>query len=1038
MEVDIRRRFSTENEEGDRSEKLLTKMSEDIQVMTSSLARIELYMSTLPAGGSMSPEATMSTTRTSRVPQGSFNEHQLLAAGIAPSQLLPSLTGVPPTPTAQNGPGSPGAEPTFNLRTARSKTVGGGLGERSEAPTDAETPSRRKSTGSGYSSASAEKGHNLFERLGTSWPASVQIRSRLRGGHNQSSENSSRVSEALAIHALPSKGGALGKRGTMGSRRCKLPMDPNSMAMNVVDVVKFVVLLHDILVVPFILAWNVPPSQTLFVFESVAAFYWSIDFVLNFLVGFYFKGELQMAFKDIITHYFRTWFCLDIFLLSADYMTLGLSYPQVGERNPSGNVFQIVRSIRILKLLRLIRFGSVVNKLAEISKKASAAQMAKIPLSLVVYNHLMACAWGVIGRLAPTDVGLRWLDNEIGGPELSHGSEQAYKDLDPLQQYAAAMHWTLAQMTPGPIDIVSRSLLERTFNIFVLVVGLLFGSMIVSQFSGHIMRVTMLKRDRTQKIDTVRKFLRQREVPSKISLRVQKQVIQRLEEEVPLQVRDVQGFHLLSSTLRSELLHEVRLPHLLTHALFQMWARLDRPSVLNICEIAVEFAFLSPQDVLFNPLGEGQEAYAVISGTMLYTLDDELASEDADLSDPQALKTVLKKERWMCEVALWSHWHHVGKAEAQVASELLVISANGLMKELERDHFACQMMKHYGRSYHMRVTSAMPPFADWPTDVAVPYTEMSDLVGAEVSIGMLNNALASHQMMMTGSIKDELEQEIRDEKCALRTRSDGALERTVAVVALRLKDTDDTSRFLVEVGKADAHKPPKVSWSLPGHKRAMSEVPQNAIRRLLWKRFAPVKDLIVLEKTEHEVVKIESTAYGMMTTYQRSIYVGRCEEGYVHEELSWKLLLPSNDRPDRLSGYDIYVAEDAKSGFVLWGWIDTEAFEWGKSDAGAKVLQQWLPQVDKTQVAETLQLEGTRGLEASAEPNEREYVQPRREGRTLTVAPGSRVQVNMSPDIMPEEPADSYYRDVEEVRVELSNTSTASEIPPAQMFELQC
>eukprot|EP00971_Amphidinium_carterae_P093816 1856435-Amphidinium_carterae.1 len=29
--------------------------------------------------------------------------------------------------------------------------------------------------------------------------------------------------------------------------------------------------------------------------------------------------------------------------------------------------------------------------------------------------------------------------------------------------------------------------------------------------------------------------------------------------------------------------------------------------------------------------------------------------------------------------------------------------------------------------------------------------------------------------------------------------------------------------------------------------------------------------------------------------------LGRCEEGYVHEELSWKLLLPSNDRPDRVS-----------------------------------------------------------------------------------------------------------------------------------------
>mmetsp|Transcript_39561 Transcript_39561/g.93153 ORF Transcript_39561/g.93153 Transcript_39561/m.93153 type:complete len:1034 (+) Transcript_39561:135-3236(+) len=1033
MELDIRRRFSAGKDEGDNKEKLLSQMAEEIQAMTQSLSRIEFYLASsagtrheTPGDGQAFhlPSETPACTPASTLRQPSPGDQGIvmLPQPTTVSGLPPPPRGSSPRKPTANGGGAATGEQTWNLRV-RSKTAGDLTGDKSQA---LDMPERRKSTGSGYSAASLEA-HMLFEKLGSSWPATVQMRSRLRG-ERTASENSSRVTEALALNGLPSRAGHLKSMGSRRNGGPKLPMDPNSRVMNTIDVLKFFVLLHDIIVVPYILAWDVAPTLSLLILEFIAATFWSIDFALSFLVGFYAKGELIMEFRAIFINYLRTWCVLDFTLLSADVTTLGFTFrhvSQFGNGHQRSGVFAVAGAFRILKLFRLIRFANVVHKLTELTKKASGtAQLMKIPLSLVVYNHLVACAWGVLGRLAPTDIGQRWLDHPVDSDFEFTGDTKALKDLNTAQQYAAAMHWTLAQMTPGPIDIVSASLLERMFNILVLVNGLLFGSMIVSQFSGHIMRGTMLKRDRTEKIDTVRKYLQQREVSPKMSLRVQKQVIQRLEEEAPLQVRDVYGFSVLSSALRAELLHEVRLPHLLAHPVFKMWERLDQRGVLNLCENAVEFAFMSPQDVLFSVLAEGHEAYMVMSGCIQYTIDEELADDIEDIH-PESLRYHVSKGRWFCEPALWSHWVHVGRAEAEMASELLVLSASALMKELERDHFACQMMKHYGRSYHMRITSAMPPFTDWPNDAYVPYTDMSDLVGAEVSIAMLNAAIAQHQLTLGEDAHSELVKELRDEKCALRAGPEGGLERTVAVVALRLMDRDHPQRFLVELAKADPNKPPKVSWSMPGQKRAMSEVPQAAMRRLLWKKFAAVKDLIVLEKTEHEVVKMDSSAFGMLTTYQRSIYIGRCEDGYVHEELSWKLLLSAADRPDRLAPFDIYVAEDSKKGWVLWGWIDSETFSWGKTDAGAKCLACWLPKVDINAVAETLDAEG-QGSEELQSPVI--MLSPRRRS--------SRAQVNPSPRLVEGEPLQNHDIQVNVVAPPAEPVEAGVEV--AQVFSLTC
>eukprot|EP00971_Amphidinium_carterae_P267453 5305147-Amphidinium_carterae.1 len=40
------------------------------------------------------------------------------------------------------------------------------------------------------------------------------------------------------------------------------------------------------------------------------------------------------------------------------------------------------------------------------------------------------------------------------------------------------------------------------------------------------------------------------------------------------------------------------------------------------------------------------------------------------------------------------------------------------------DILKVHLLKHYGRSYHQRVLSAVPPYARWPTDLKVPFTDI--------------------------------------------------------------------------------------------------------------------------------------------------------------------------------------------------------------------------------------------------------------------------------------------------------------------------
>merc|ERR1711974_289270 len=71
------------------------------------------------------------------------------------------------------------------------------------------------------------------------------------------------------------------------------------------------VIICDLTLTPFLLAWGVPFDGTILTFSQVSLTFWTLDMALSFTTGFYRDGELILSFKEIAKHYLKTTFAPD-------------------------------------------------------------------------------------------------------------------------------------------------------------------------------------------------------------------------------------------------------------------------------------------------------------------------------------------------------------------------------------------------------------------------------------------------------------------------------------------------------------------------------------------------------------------------------------------------------------------------------------------------------------------------------------------------------------------------------------------------------
>eukprot|EP00429_Kryptoperidinium_foliaceum_P059640 CAMPEP_0176093774 /NCGR_PEP_ID=MMETSP0120_2-20121206/46988_1 /TAXON_ID=160619 /ORGANISM="Kryptoperidinium foliaceum, Strain CCMP 1326" /LENGTH=945 /DNA_ID=CAMNT_0017427709 /DNA_START=53 /DNA_END=2887 /DNA_ORIENTATION=- len=737
----------------------------------------------------------------------------------------------------------------------------------------ASTPSARYRTSAVAKSVTAPKHKFVAPSLPLDWPAVLKLRTEM--SHSSAAPPpETGVLQRFAARFSPS--GSDSDLEPSMVKKSRFVLDPSSQLYTVYSILMLIILVYDLTLLPYTLAFEMDIEGFLLASAWLIPSFWTFDFGINFCTGFYRGGEIVYDFREIRRMYCKCWLLPDMTVLLCDWASLLITM-SLG-RSGDGNTFAMMRFVKAGRLLRsmgmmrMVRATRILDELLAKHSKDAFRLLFKM-LSLFGFTlwiaHVLACLWYVVGISGPNDTGHRWTDFLAPDDTSANFLEQPR-----IYQYLVAFHWAAASISLGGVDVGPATSLERIVYVAAMLFGFIFGSVLVSLMSAAMMDYQMMRKGRTMKLRTLRQYLQENNVPAFVAIPVQKQVEQRLSRREAIAEGDVAALGLLSAALRAQLRFEIQRPHLSRHPLFRLWTDIDAKLMHRTCMQAVSFTSLRPRDELFYPGGLASAAMVVERGRVIYTQHPDSAPVDVVTTEE------VGSGLWICEAALWVHWTHVGKADAEEACGLLSVNANALCESLQKDFIVSSIATQYGRQFHRRVTFARPPHADYPTDLRVPFTDYCDLVVSmtqpiQRTIGM--TALSRYGAGFRGAkALDKLREEVDSCKSIVVVTGDGALVRVVSLVVLRATMPDH--RVFMQIGKY-GDTGVIAALQLPGVKQGADELVCDTLDRMFATRLSCLSGRVELLSTVRENFENESKEYGVQTKYMRSICSARLLQG---------------------------------------------------------------------------------------------------------------------------------------------------------------
>lgn len=724
------------------------------------------------------------------------------------------------------------------------------------------------------------------------WPASLEVQGELAHAPSSASrvDVKGTVSSAPTRHSQSLRGEDMRQQA---ARRTWL-RDPTSCMHSALALAGLLVLLHDVVVIPYAMAWQLQFEGYLRASAYFSVSFWTVDIGLSFVRGFYGKDELVTTSRAIAKEYLRTWFVPDVVVTVCDWLTcLFFSDAGGGDSNATGVKFlrfakvgRCVRLVGILRMMRVLRgFWDLVERHQLSEQTQWALSIVSLMSATLFSTHLIACAWLAVGRYGYSDTGAHWIDAAL--TVQVNGESALFADQGVQYQYATAFHWGLAQLVLGSIETSCTNTSERAFNVFCMILGFTAGTLIISSVSARMVEYQTWQRDKVQPLRRLRRYLIEVRVDATLAAMTLRQARERLNARRPLTPEDVPVLQLLSSGLRKELHTSLCIQPLLQHPLFRLWSVADEMWFGSLCSEAIDIQYLSENDDLFAPGTVASAAYVLVSGRLKYRQVPE--------SSPvlEATMRDVAQESWLCESALWLHWIHVGVAEAMKRCKLLRLRTDLVLRALRRHHTICFIARAYCLEFHRRMAAARPPLAQWPDDLHVPATTFEELVvsmprGVVASIGLI---AVDHHFSTAGDwdvffplqqfvarwpreeICLKLKAELQEGRCAVVLDATGKAVRITSVVLLRVANAE--GRFLWQLGKVhEDHL--VVKAEMPGAKRSRGESSTDAVKRLFATQLLPLAGCVV-ERLEHNVTEQMSREYGLYTKYLCTVCHGKLE-----------------------------------------------------------------------------------------------------------------------------------------------------------------
>lgn len=813
----------------------------------------------------------------------------------------------------------------------------------------------------------------LAPSLPPGWPSALRMRDEISG----------RAEQTMGTKELDATVKFSGQRQYMQSLSVQTGtrsflMHPNSTKRLIFDLCSLAILLYDLTMIPFVVAWDLDLEGFVAWSSYITACFWSIDLGMNFITGYQRDGEVEMRPHMVARQYIRHSFLPDFMILICDWASIMISTQTSSNDTGSGDAAQRLRMLRFAKMSKLIRVAGLLRlvrllRIVEDFVDRSVSEVYRMMLTVVGLfffvlwlNHLLCCGWFWIGLNAPTDTGSRWIDEG----DVLYGDRSSLTSASSSFQYLTSFHWSMVQLTLGSMEVTATNTVERCYSIVLLLFGLLFSSTLVSSLSATMIDFQMRMNTTYHRVRMLRNYLHQNKVDGNLSHRVMQQAEKRVASKEKLIEEDVSMLQSLSVSLRAELRFFIFKPHLLRHPLFRLWVNLSPATARHLCyddSGAVEFTFLQPLDDLFVAGETIDTAYFLISGALWYTQEPEFSAVE-DKS-----QMLVKEHTWLCEAALWASWICVGSTEAERMCEVLQIRAEGVFLAMQKHQLINEITVGYGTHFFSRIVTAAPPTCQYPTDLEVPFTDFGEIVasmdhslqmviardalqgqrGVQPHLDSLSKFPYAREQVQLDLVAHRLgrkrnqevsaftlEKEVSKGEATIVLNGDGEVQRVVSLVAFDITNEDTPGEIFVQLGKYEEGSL-VADCTLPGARIKLGETPLAAANRIMETRLHEAHESITMERLQRETDSAKDSGVDWL----RKLYL----RTVAHAIMCGPILAPTV-RVQRSEAHfpmkEAYVFHNPQGKIVLYGWVQRSQFQFFKTYEGENSLSSWLSSLE--------------------------------------------------------------------------------------------
>jgi hypothetical protein len=471
-------------------------------------------------------------------------------------------------------------------------------------------------------------------------------------------------------------------------------LHPNSKKRIMWDLTGTLLVFYDMLFIPME-AFEYEHS-TFFVFMAwMSRLFWTIDMPMSLITGFIMKdGFIELRPAKIAHRYVRSWFIIDLVIVSFDWAQvlieslMGFEFARIGK---SARAFRIMRIVRLLRIFRILEAMKGLTERLLSETLVILADMAKIVLTMVVLSHFIGCLWFTVSQ-EQRDSSKTWIQYF------------GYDDKEVSLVYTTSLHWSLLQFAGGTDEIYPMNLGERIFAVVTFVFGFIMASAFVSKLTSSMTRLHLIVGKQSQQVATLRRFLRVNQVSNRLSLRIQRNAVFTMSERQRFMPEaHVELLASVSKPLQVELHFEMYSPILSHHPFFYAYTH-ERPYIMrSVCHEAIVIMSFATGDVIFD-VGETRD------DTKMY-----IATEgEFDYLRVDGVTVQVLPVTWVSEASIWICWMHHGTFTARDNARVTVLEAKAFAAIVSQFHHPGFDPRKYAHEFANGVQALDEDLSDLP------------------------------------------------------------------------------------------------------------------------------------------------------------------------------------------------------------------------------------------------------------------------------------------------------------------------------------